>query len=358
VRDQQICGSTGLWPYRFVAVQVCGRTGLWPYRFVSWERDPGVLMTSKHFLCSRWKQAIHALGCILNDLKGFFVADFFLSDKRVAIVQAGAYINENGIVFADYLSLLADQEEDVIDLLSEEFEDDGRYYNVKNPVATTWLISFEQIRHRDPLAADYLSFIAYIDPKNIPQSLLLAGVSRKKETDAMGTLDAYSFIIRRSANLALDLHRLVHLATRNWLRKKELITQWTERAIARLEEVFPDHDHKNRSVWRTYLPHAGYALISDVVHKDGENRINLAWRFEMCLFSDGRFNEAEVPFMEVMERRKRVLGAEHPSTLTSMNNLDFMWKGHGRDAEALKLIEKCVLLQKRVLGVGHPYTLL
>src|SRR3954451_3455219 len=68
----------------------------------------------------------------------------------LAIVQAAAYINENRITLADYLSLLADQEEEVIDLLSEEFEDDRRYHNVKNPVATTWLISFDQIWHRDP----------------------------------------------------------------------------------------------------------------------------------------------------------------------------------------------------------------
>ncbi|RDW75351.1 hypothetical protein BP6252_06493 [Coleophoma cylindrospora] len=110
----------------------------------------------------------------------------------LAIAQAAAYINENNITFIDYLSLLADQEEAVIDLLSEEFEDGGRYNNTKNPVATTWLISFEQIRHRDPLAADYLSFMACVAPKDIPQSLLPAEVSRKREIDAIGTLEAYS----------------------------------------------------------------------------------------------------------------------------------------------------------------------
>ncbi|APA11278.1 hypothetical protein sscle_07g060480 [Sclerotinia sclerotiorum 1980 UF-70] len=216
----------------------------------------------------------------------------------LAIVQAAAYINENGIAFADYLSLLAEQEEDVIDLLSEEFEDDGRYDNIKNPVATTWLISFEQIRYRDPLAADYLSFMACIDPKDIPQSLLPAGRSRKKEIDAIGTLDAYSFIIERVADQALDLHRLVHLATRNWLQQNDLITQWTERAIIRLEEVFPDDDHQNRTTWRTYLPHVCYALMSDEAGKDGETRIALSRRFGACLLSDGRYNEAEVPFVE------------------------------------------------------------
>jgi len=85
------------------------------------------------------------------------------------------YINVNGIGFRDYLSLLEEQEEDVIDFLGEDFEDEGRYCDLKNPVATTWLISFEQIRQRDPLAADYLSFMACVDAKDIPQLLLPPG---------------------------------------------------------------------------------------------------------------------------------------------------------------------------------------
>jgi hypothetical protein len=166
----------------------------------------------------------------------------------LAIVQAAAYINENGIAIADYLSLLVNQEEEVIDLLSEEFEDDGRYPDVKNPVATTWLISFEQIRQRDLLAAEYLSFMACVEPKDIPQSLLPPGPTRKKEIDAIRTLNAYSFIVRRPTDMALNLHRLVHLATRNWLRKEEQLSQSTEKAIMRLEKVFPNDSHENRSL--------------------------------------------------------------------------------------------------------------
>ena len=275
----------------------------------------------------------------------------------LAIIQAAAYINENGIAISEYLSLLKGQEEEVIDLLSEDFEDDGRYHNIKNPVATTWLISFEAIRYRDPLAAEFLSFMACVDPKGVPQSLLPPGPSRKKETDAIGTLDAYSFIIRRPADLALNLHRLVHLATRNWLRKEGLITQWTEKAISRLEEVFPGDSHKNRSLWRTYLPHARYALLFDLVDKNREIRINLMWRFGMCLYSDGRYNDAEVPLIEVVERRKRVLGAEHPEALTSINNLAATYLYQGRWKEATELGEELVETRKRVQGGEHPDTL-
>jgi hypothetical protein len=88
----------------------------------------------------------------------------------------------------------------------------------------TWLISFQQIRYRDPLAADYLSFMAYIDPKDIPQALLPAGTSRKNEIEAMGMLDAYPFINKRPADKTLDLHQLIYLAIRNWLQKEKMIT--------------------------------------------------------------------------------------------------------------------------------------
>jgi tetratricopeptide (TPR) repeat protein len=274
----------------------------------------------------------------------------------LAIVQAAAYINENRITISEYLSLLGNQEEDVIDLLSEEFEDDGRYHNIKNPVATTWLISFEQIQYRSPLAANYLSFMACIDSKDIPQSLLPAGLSRKKEADAIGTLDAYSFILKRSADRTLDIHRLVHLATRNWLQKQELIVQWTERAITRLVEVFPDHDHQNRGVWRMYLSHVRYTLASDI-SEDMEDRIKLVWRFGMCLYQDGRYKEAEGQFVKAFKTSSRVLGQEHPNTLTSMANLASTYRNQGRWKEAEDLEVLVMETMKRVLGQEHPDTL-
>ncbi|KAF1809490.1 hypothetical protein P152DRAFT_468342 [Eremomyces bilateralis CBS 781.70] len=250
----------------------------------------------------------------------------------LAIVQAAAYINENAILLTDHLSLLVEQEEEVIDLLSEEFEDDGRYRDIMNPVATTWLISFDQIRRRDRLAADYLSFMACVEPKDIPQSLLLPGASRKKEVDAIGTLTAYSFVNRRPADECLDLHRLVHLATRNWLRKEELLAQLTEKTIMRLEQVFPDDNHENRSV-------------------------DLMWRYGMCLYKDGRWNEAEEPINQVFDMEKRVLGAEHPDTLTSLANLASTYRNQGRWKEAEELEIQVMETNARVLGAEHSDTL-
>jgi tetratricopeptide (TPR) repeat protein len=276
----------------------------------------------------------------------------------LAVVQASAYINENGISITDYLSLLADKDESTIELLSEDFEDDGRYQNIKNPVATTWLVSFERISQRDPLAAEYLSFMACIEPKDIPESLLPSGLSQKKHIDAIGTLNAYSFITRRSERSLLDLHRLVHLATRNWLSENGYISEWTSKAIRRLAEVFPSSGYKNRSMWRSYLPHTIYALHLKNNDEKSENYVDLLSKVGTCLHRDGRYNEAESYLVEAMETRERVLGAEHHSTLTSVSNLASVLQGLGKYSAAEEMNQRALSGREKVLGVDHPDTLM
>jgi Tetratricopeptide repeat len=68
----------------------------------------------------------------------------------------------------------------------------------------------------------------------------------------------------------------------------------------------------------------------------------------------GRWKEAEELFVQVMETRKRVLGQEHPHTLTSINNLAFTRKEQGRKWEAIELMAECVQLRNRVLHAEHP----
>jgi hypothetical protein len=275
----------------------------------------------------------------------------------LALVQAAAYINENGITLSDYLSLLDDQEQNIVDLLSTDFEVEGRYRDSKNPIVMTWLISFKQIQQRDPLAYDYLAFLSCVSARDIPQSLLPPAQSQKKEMDALGTHSAYSFVSRRSATNSLDIHRLVHLATRNWLRREESLAKWAAQAVTRLGEVFPDNDHENRSVWRLYLPHAQYVLESSSSEDGVEEKSILLWKFGMCLYSDRRYNEAETPILRVMETRRRVLGPEHPDTLTSMANLASTYRNQGRWTEAEELDVQVMETTRRVLGPEHPGTL-
>jgi tetratricopeptide (TPR) repeat protein len=287
---------------------------------------------------------------LINPANELEVADLLLKELAylpLAIVQAAAYININKITLRQYLLLLAKQKEDAVEQSKE----------CENVTALTWLISFEQIRRQDTLAADYLLLMACVDPTDVPLALLPTTSPREKGIDAVRTLDSYSFVTKRTAESALDLHRLVHLSTRNWLKKQESLSQRTQVAITRLLEVFPDSNHWNRSKWRRLLPHTKFALSSCLPGQENEPRMNLSYKHATALYNDGRFNEAEAYFNDVLQSEKEVLGPEHPSTLTSMANLASTYRNQGRWKEAEDLEVQVIETRKRVLGQEHPFTL-
>jgi len=72
----------------------------------------------------------------------------------------------------------------------------------------------------------------------------------------------------------------------------------------------------------------------------------------------GRLKKAEEQFVQVIEMEKRVLGQEHPDTLTSMNNLALVYNDQRRWTEAEKLYEQVVETAKRLLYHEHPSTLI
>ena len=60
---------------------------------------------------------------------------------------------------------------------------------------------------------------------------------------------------------------------------------------------------------------------------------------------------------ETLAVRERVLGAEHPDTLVSRNNLANAYQQAGRTEEAMRLYEETLAVRERVLGLEHPDTL-
>ncbi|KAL6852032.1 hypothetical protein J3F83DRAFT_573641 [Trichoderma novae-zelandiae] len=126
----------------------------------------------------------------------------------------------------EYLELCESDHEDMIDLLSRDSDVGHRYMEVRNPIATTWFISFSQISQHNPLAARLPSkFMSMLAEKDIPKSLL-STAKPIDAIDATGTLNAYAFIAQRQGCDSFDMHRLVRLAMRTWLGKKGQLRQY------------------------------------------------------------------------------------------------------------------------------------
>ena len=58
-----------------------------------------------------------------------------------------------------------------------------------------------------------------------------------------------------------------------------------------------------------------------------------------------------------MDMRKKLLGAEHPNTLSSMANLASTYWNQGKWNEAEQLEIQVMDMRKKLLGLDHPDTL-
>jgi len=71
----------------------------------------------------------------------------------------------------------------------------------------------------------------------------------------------------------------------------------------------------------------------------------------------GRFNEAEKLELDVLEKRRKILGAEHPDTIRAAANLVATYHHQGRFGEAEKLELDVLEKRRKILGAEHPDTL-
>jgi hypothetical protein len=74
-------------------------------------------------------------------------------------------------------------------------------------------------------------------------------------------------------------------------------------------------------------------------------------------WSAGRTTDA-IPLGEsVLADRERILGADHPSTLTARANLASSYRSAGRTTDAIPLQESVLTDRERILGADHPDTI-
>ncbi|KAJ0419720.1 hypothetical protein BJY00DRAFT_313639 [Aspergillus carlsbadensis] len=276
-----------------------------------------------------------------------------LEHLPLAITQAAAYINTNKSSISEYLRLLRKTEEDAVALISTEFGDISRYPNLTNAVAKTWTITFNKILKCDMLAADLLAFISCIEWKAIPYSILPAAYPEVQLAGAVGTLCSYSFLERRDHGTKLDMHRLVHLATRMWVNQNGREAETRIAALKHLSQIFPSDNYTNREIWRAYLPHVA-RIGKDEQYQGTEEISALCLKVGGCLYVDGRMKEAVLWIQRSSEWRNRNLPQDHEDRLASLHALAIAYQANGQIKEAVKLLEHVVAIRSKLLAEDHP----
>jgi tetratricopeptide (TPR) repeat protein len=278
-----------------------------------------------------------------------------LSYLPLAVVQTAACINAGEMTIQEYQAQLDEHKRAAFKYNDDSFKGDLRERSSRDIIAATLSLSMRQVRRSNAVAADYLFLAACVDRKDLLLDILDVDSPQARE-DAVKVLERYALITRRPAESALDVHRLVHYALRTRLQAEGRLQKWIQCMIAQILRLFPNDDYTNQSRWRRLLPHAQSVLLH-TQGDDNEERLDLAWKCAMALYSDGQYKAAKELFMQAMETMKRVLGDEHPDTLVSMINLASMYRNQGQWREAEKLQVQVMETSKRVLGDEHPNTL-
>ncbi|KAK4117981.1 hypothetical protein N657DRAFT_659810 [Parathielavia appendiculata] len=332
-----------------------------------------------------------------------------LEHLPLALVQAAAFMQEKSVSISRYLELLDKSDQDLVDLLSQEFETVGRDSETPRAVAETWILSFDQIQRQNTFAGELLSLMGLLDRHAIPVEFLSSYSQQQAEQEArrevqlieaLGVLKAFSFVAEEKDH-GLDMHRLVQLVTRKWLIKKGRTRHFAGQALLAVSRCYPFGRYENWEVCSAYLAHAYVVLGSEGTGSRDEKagRATLLQSVGAFFSYRGQWKDAERFQLGAIELREEVLGSDHPSTLTSMANLAstyweqgrweeaeklfvqtklgadhpdtltsmanlastmanlaFIWKDMGRHEDALGLLQTCVDLRQQVFSVGHPYT--
>ncbi|KAJ5801938.1 Acyl transferase/acyl hydrolase/lysophospholipase [Penicillium pulvis] len=270
---------------------------------------------------------------LLNDADSTKTLLENLTFLPLAIVQAASFINQNSMDIASYVHILEGQGQDTIDLLSEDFEDEGRYRSIRNPIATTWLTSFIQIQRDNHLASEYLSFMACINAKDIPAALLPPAPQIEKEK-AIGLLSSYSFVRVQNGGTRLDMHRLVQLAMQNWLKSTNTLHGCQHNAMCQVRNQYPRYDMFGRAGWRLVLPHALQVLQLTSDEHPTKERAWLLMMVGTCQYHEERHKEAERLLKQAIDCLGVVygpdsaltLGAEHPQSMHILGELSASYR--------------------------------
>jgi Tetratricopeptide repeat len=163
----------------------------------------------------------------------------------------------------------------------------------------------------------------------------------------------------------MHLHRLVRDASRPhpWTDTRVAYLELATRVLARAtNEVGLPEDPPTWLTWQLLAPHAVYVFESiesepsfpDEVAKTAASTAHMAARYQAAL---GTHAQAEAWYQGVLAARLRLLGADHPDTLATRQQIAWEMAQQGKDAAAEAEFRAVLADRLRVLGADHPDTL-
>ncbi len=195
----------------------------------------------------------------------------------------------------------------------------------------------------------------------IPRAVLLATVTpadaaaERQAARALRRLGALG-LLTPFADDALSLHRLLAAFVRQQPAPSEVLCT-TATALANYSQALQDSGQIKQSL--SLVPHLESVLAyqAEALGAEHPETLGTANNLATTLSSQGDYARARARFMAVLEARTRTLGAEHPETLRTRHNLACALSDEGDHYYALLQYLLVWEARTRTLGADHPETL-
>jgi tetratricopeptide (TPR) repeat protein len=280
----------------------------------------------------------------------------------LALEQAAAYISVEEVTFGEYLGKYRELRAAIFGM------SEAQAGNYKETVMTTWRLNFEKVEKDGAGAGDILRVSAFFSAEAIPFELIGRGGAEISEaakeavkggayvSEALTPLTRYSLIERDKECETFSVHRLVQAVMRE--RLGEAQREWAERAVRATNAAFPESgDFKHWPMLERLTPHGAH--LEKVIEEFGIEFLEAGRLLNQTgyyLKERGRYAEAKPMYERALAIREKALGAEHPDTAVSLNNLALLYYAQGEYGKAEPMYERALAVKEKALGAEHPST--
>ncbi len=289
-----------------------------------------------------------------------------LGGLPLALDQAAAYVDETQCGLEQYLQRYRTRRMLLLQRRGELVDHPGS-------VATTLSLSLEKAAEKAAqlslVAVNVMQLCAYLSPDAIPEELftiradwpelVLAPVAADdfELDEAIAALRSYSLVSRDRDTHTLTVHRLVQAVIEDSLSAKEQ-RQWMQRAVQAVAAACPEKvDFANWPAMERLLPHA--LTCTTWIEQAPDASLAAALLLNQTgnyLDHRARYEEAEPLLKRVLAIYKQHLGATHPMTASSLNNLATLYYQQGKYEKAELLLVRALAIREQLLGTEHPDT--
>jgi tetratricopeptide (TPR) repeat protein len=283
-----------------------------------------------------------------------------LGDLPLALEQAAAYMEQTRTSVPDYLELLGERTEELLEL--------GELIDHPDTVASTWALSLARAQAEAPAAQALLALCAFVAPDDIPRTLptehvqLLPEPLRQAAADRLAhdrliaALGRYSLVTATRDTLAV--HRLVQAWVRATLDQPAQ-RRWAAVAVQLVWAAFPldTDDPATFAACAQLLPHAlAAADHASRLGADPEATAGLLTRVGVYLWRRVEPGQARQLFERALAILETRLGPDHPDVARSLNNLGNALRARGELPAARSHYERALPILETQLGADHPDT--